>query len=188
MHPPRTRRLRKTFPPENDLQPPVGGVQCRQCEPFILPGSPPDSVTFPRQDRLCRRMDRLIVPPSVFTIPCGGRRSKRGTPRARGKNVLVPGIVQDDQLRCTGYPGQKRTARRSRRKRGNGSGKPKSADRGENGNKKTPGAKTSGDWMHCPDGRTVRTEDSGRTHFGMRKPGTGICISSYMFMYCAKRM
>ena len=34
--------------------------------------------------------------------------------------------------------------------------------------------------------RNMRMETSDQAHFGMRNSGIGICISSYMFMYCAK--
>ena len=186
MHPPRPCRLRKTFPPENVLRPPVGGVRCRQCGSFHPARESPRFRDFPVQDRLCRRMNRLIVPPSVFTIPCDGRRSKREKPPARGKNVLDPGIGPDEQLRCTGCP--KRTPRLSRRKQRKRKRRYEASRPARAATKKHPGRKTSGERMHCPDGRTVRTAESDRNHFGMRKPGIGICISSYMFMYCAKRM
>ena len=180
----------KRFPPKTSSGPPVGGVRCRQCGSFHPARESPRFRDFPVQDRLCRRMDRLIVPPSVFTIPCGGRRSKREKPRARWKNVLAPGIGPDEQLRCTGYPfisDQNGLPGCRGENRGNESGDTRPAARHERRQKNTRG-ETSGERMHCPDGRTVRTADSDRNHFGMRKPGIGICISSYMFMYCAKRM
>ena len=141
MHPPWSRRLRKTFPPENVLRPPCRRNPMQTIRTFILPGNPPDSVFFPRQDRLCRRKNRLIVPPSISTIPCGGRGSKRESPRGSGKNVLAPCFARDEHLRCTAYPdhpGQNRTAGKSKANRGNG-GTPPVPRRGRKRQKNTRG-------------------------------------------------
>ena len=183
----------KRFPPKTFSGPPADGILCRQCGPFILPGSPPDSVTLPRQDRLCRRKN--LSPLHFYYTMRRAKKQIGKFPRKREKRACsrhYPGWACSVYRNPFIHPGQKRTAGPAiggnRDSGETGAPQASPAKKNESAAKKTPGAKTSGDGMLSPAARSVRTDDSDRTHFGMRKPGTGICISSYMFMYWAKRM
>ncbi len=181
VHPPGIRRIRKTFPPENVPRPPCRRIPMQtSADRLSCPGSP-RFRDLPRQDRLCRRKDRSLlavyyttVQEAKQTYKPAMKRKKRGPDAlfSRWSNLLVkfrgakPVFLKHADVETSGHGTRLR----------------------ENSGKREPhpGRTTDAAGIALSSARNVRMETSDQAHFGIRNSGIGICISSYMFIYCAK--
>lgn len=169
VHPPGIRRIRKTFPPENVPRPPCRRIPMQtSADRSSCPGSP-RFRDLPCQDRLCRRKDRSLlgiyyttVQEAKQTYKPAMKRKKRGPDAlfSRWSNLLVKFRGAEARL----FPSAMNTEKR----------------------KPHPGRTTDAAGIALSSARNVRMETSDQAHFGIRNSGIGICISSYMFIYCAK--
>ena len=171
VHPPVTRRLPKNrFPPKTVIRPPWRRIPMQtSCKPFILTRNSPDSV-IPGQDRLCRREGSLPLSLLLYH----GLNSKASGKQCPNKGKTVPVGIFSGMVKIAGQ-----------------------VSRPDNEKQDVHG---QAGWRERqkPHPRRTRMRQEKRfpyfvcsgqvdsVHFGMRNAGIGICISSYIFMYCAK--
>ena len=176
--PPESAESGKRFPPKTFPGPPVGESQCRHhADRLSCPGSP-RFRDLPRQDRLCRRKDRSPLAVYYITVQEANqaemparRKEKRlrSVLFSRWSNLLVKFRVGSCPLFRNTPP-----STHPRKFEIPGTVKRKTAS----------GADHGCGWNRVLIRTTVRI--SCGAHFGIRNSGIGICISSYMFIYCAK--
>ena len=171
--PPVTSRPRTAVSPRKRSSGPLdGGFQCMASRgSFILSRDSPDSVISGPGPLM---PEKRIAPLLNHTISSVWERSKPENATGQRKKRSRTLFFQGGQICWSSFASvdvrKNVFAGSIRRERKTAPGK------------KSPDAADCLDCILC----SVRSARTGCNHFGMRNSGMGICISSYMFMYCAK--